>query len=1300
MVGVNSGEVIPALTQVNLIDGSHYNFEYTSNAQVNLIRRYTPDNVQRAYIAYDYQGTDDCPRITAQRVSAENWTGTTTIPAAEVATSFSDNGNGSHQVITPDGTIYKEFYGMGWQRGLVTSTQVLSNSIQQKLTTTSWWQADQSVNYQINPRVTETNIYDAENNRRRTTFDYSVAAYAQYGLPYFVSEYAANGSTEIRRTYADYNLSQTYLDQRMIGLVSAKHLYDAVTGQWRGKTTYSYDTTGISSQATTAPGHDQSYHSSFTARGNVTAISRWDADDIGNANKALTTFMSYDAAGSLLSTTDPASHTSSLGYADSYSDGNNSRGTFAYPTTLTDADTNSSTVQYDFSLGSKTRVQGPPPQNQPNGIVQTFSYDGAARLQQVTTLNNNAYTRYVYGATYADSLSSVNSVADDAYTVQVFDGLGRVFESATYHPGSNGGYKAVSYVYDAMGRLAKQSNPTEINGNWVPYGDDSGWIYTQQTYDWKGRVLETRHLTDGTVSYANYEGCGCAGGEVVTLTDEVGRQQKIYSDALGRQLKTEVLNWDSTVYTASTNTFNARDQVTLTRQYQGVEGGGVFQDTTMSYDGYGRLQTTHVPEQTANTATTYGYNNDDTIQSVTDARGANATYEYNNNRRLVTHISYEPGGGSPDTPDVWFGYDAAGNRTSMTDGLGSVSYAYDTLSRLSSETRSFNGVGSYGLSYQYNLANELTTITDPFGAILSYGYDSTGRLNNVSGTGYSSVTQFASNMKYRAWDSLKSATYDSIRSLAIGYNSRMNVTSFGVVGQYTVGSEYQYYADGRISYSHDLTENKFDRSYTYDHVARLTSGFSGAEARGINVADGPYRQTYDYDTWGNLTQRTGRDWSHNSAPVSFTYDNSTNRNSQWQYDTEGNVIGQGTWHYTYDAAGQQSGTWQTGGSSVTQDFDGDGYKVKRTTPYEVSYSLRSSALNGAVVAEMGSQGQPYRRNIYANGQVLAIQDDTYHQVSWMHRTPSNNTEFGSGNTLGGSRAGEYDPLGTGLGLDDPYLEGGSGGYGDWTGGNGAPSDLTTGCTWEGMAIGCQFAIKFTGWLGISGRLKIKSDIPGVSTTTNQTSLVRSSAVPLGEDPEFSEGDIINYRTLISRPDSHQSSIVRTSQSPTPRPTPCPGSIPEAIGKQILAIAAQEKIDPTLLSVTMRHESSFGTNTKANPRNVGKGRKRRIEGYDVGPMQLATNIWNKSPFTDGLSNPFGTIGFNIAKNQYDSFNGNFEENITVAARAFALDILPRSSGNADAAGKYRGPADYQGRYNQYVSEAPADRKQLNCIGGRK
>src|SRR5437764_14017052 len=130
-----------------------------------------------------------------------------------------------------------------------------------------------------------------------------------------------------------------------------------------------------------------------------------------------------------------------------------------------------------------------------------------------------------------------------------------------------------------MGRAVQQSNPTEINSSWSPSGDDAeGVHYMQQTYDWKGRPLVTTN-TDGTQKEASYAGCGCAGGEVVTLTDEMNRQQKVYSDVLGRQWKTEILqtiNNLTTVYSTTEALLNARDQAYNVRQFQGADTSGVY----------------------------------------------------------------------------------------------------------------------------------------------------------------------------------------------------------------------------------------------------------------------------------------------------------------------------------------------------------------------------------------------------------------------------------------------------------------------------------------------------------------------------------------------------------------------------------------------------------------------------------------------------------------------------------------------------------------------------------------------------
>jgi YD repeat-containing protein len=1024
-VGTYDGETIPVLTQVGLPDGSRYNFEYMDRGQVNIIRRYSSDNVQRSATTYSYSSpSSDCPRLNDARVTADNWTGINGVPS-EVVTQFADGGDGSHVLTLPDGSIHKEFYGgSGWQRGLVAQTEDWSGGTRQKWTTTAFTQDNTSVNYQTNPRVIETNIYDVAGNRRRTTIDYDF--YAQYGLPHIVHEFAADGITEIRRSYTDYNLNQAFLDRRIIGLVSTQRLYDQVSGQSQQKTTYTYDSTTVNSQATTAPGHDQSYDAAVTVRGNVTGVSRWDVNDIDNGNKALTSAMSYNAAGSLLSATDPAGHANSVAYGDAFSDNNNSRGTFAYPTTLTDADGYQSTVQYNFDFGAKTRIQGPPPNNQPNGVIQTFTYDSAGRIERTTTANNGAYTRYDYQPNYIQSWSSINNVADEAYSVQFFDGAGRIILAGGNHPGSTGGNRLVNSIYDVMGRLVQQSNPTETNSDRVPVGDDlAGWLYIQQTYDWKGRPLVTTN-TDGTQKYASYSACGCAGSEVVTSTDEVGRQQKVYSDALGRTARAEVLNGNS-VYSTTTNTFNALDQVSLLRVTDNATGN--YQDTTMSFDGYGRLQSKHVPEQNAGTATVYAYNADDTVSSVTDARGASATYTYNNNRHLVNAIIYSAPSGVTPTANVSLGYDAVGNRTSMSDGLGAKTYSYNQLSQLMSETRTFNGVGTFTLSYDYNLAGELKKITDATNMTINYGFDNSGRLSSVTGSDslYAGVSNYASNFQYRAWGGLKAMTDGKGYVSSLLYNSKLRPSHFEISGN-VANQNYDYYNDGRISVVHNTTDQNFDRAYSYDNSGRLSEAKSGGNVNGYQYAPIPFYETFGYDAFSNLTARQSQSWGGQTDDSdAATYTN--NRRGGWGYDADGRNTTIDTRTNTFDAVGQQTlmvaqqvlGNGHQITVSQTSGYDGDGARIQDISSSVITYYLRSSVLGGAIIEELDNAGQKKAGYVCSpGGQLLATQTPASpYMVTWKHNTPAGTSEYTANSYNTATSRTEFDSLGADVSLSAP-----------------------------------------------------------------------------------------------------------------------------------------------------------------------------------------------------------------------------------------------------------------------------------------
>ncbi len=454
MVGTVTGQVLPVVTQVALNDTSHFTFDYTNALQVSVIRNYF-GAIERNATSFTYETpAGDVPRLLDSRVSARNWTNVNGVPA-QVITTYSVAGDGACVTTAPDGTIYKQYYGTGWQKGLTTLSEVWSGGVRQKWTTTAWTQDNPSVAYQLNPRVTETNVYDVSGNRRRTVIDYG--AYAQWGLPYTVKEYAADGVTELRQTITDYNLSQAYLDRRIIGLVSQVLLTNVSSNQ--GKITYGYDDPARLQSLPAAPTqHDSTYNTSFTARGNVTSVSRWDFTDINNAAKKLTSYTNYSVAGTPLSSTDPAGHQSNISYTDAFSDSVN-RNTFAYPTTFTDAGGFSSSVQYNYDFGATTRTQLPAPAGQSQGAIQTMTYNSLGQLERITTTNNGAYKRFWYGADFVASYATVNNVADELYSIEVVDGHGRVIGAAGNHPGSTGGYRLVSTIYDHMGQVQKKFQP-------------------------------------------------------------------------------------------------------------------------------------------------------------------------------------------------------------------------------------------------------------------------------------------------------------------------------------------------------------------------------------------------------------------------------------------------------------------------------------------------------------------------------------------------------------------------------------------------------------------------------------------------------------------------------------------------------------------------------------------------------------------------------------------------------------------------------------------------------------------------
>jgi YD repeat-containing protein len=1093
LYGIGSDDTIPVLSQVGLPDGSYYGFEYNNYGQVRRINYYAADDHLLNYLGNnlgDASYVSDCPRIGAVSVWAENWnldTGSSSEPLP-VTTTFSTptladcNRTGTDDdcqetvVTAPDGTEQHTLTRVAgsWDYGLPVleetwgddeSTAPTPHIVKQRWVTTAWTQDNTFRSYILNPRVTDTSIFDGS-NQKRTAIHYETLAVGcgsgcstDFNLPDSVAEYEADASTVLRTTETDYLETTDYLDRRIIGLPVEKRVYAGTSsGTLMAKTGFYYDDSGfLTAQGSSIPQYDATnYGSTFYYRGNLWKIRQY---EIGTSNTK-DSKIGYNTTGSVILTRDPLSHDNTITYDTSF---------LAYPVTVTDADANSSTTAYNFYTGQKTRTEGPAPEGQTHGAIMAYVYDTIDRLYTATrvlktgsTETNDANTVYYY-ATSGTNVTSYTTIKDlSTYTVAstITDGAGRTIATATEHPGSSGGYKAQTVHYDIMGRADQTSNPTEISGGFTPYGDDytAGWQYTEQTYDWKGRPLVTTH-PDGTTRTASYSGCGCAGGEVVALQDEgtvvsgtpTRRKQKIYSDVLGRTLKTESYEWDgTTVYATAKNTYDVLDQVTQIRQFAGDDSSSTYQDTTYSYDGYGRLHQSHRPEQFETdsisllpnyTYTTYAYNADDTTASVTDARGAATSFTYDN-RRLVTDVDYSvPGSSSIPVPaSVDYAYDGTGNRTSMTDGLGTVTYAYDQLSRLTNETRDFTDtlsnepMGHYQLQYTYDLLG-LASITDPFGATVEYAHDAVGQLTEITGSGNAKTDDYASDFVYRAWGALKSMSYGNGNTAAMSYNERLQPTEMEIPG--VMHNEYEYNADGALTFSRDLmtTNSRFDRLMKYDHQGRLEMTRTGAEARnpsGTPTNDRPYKEDLSYDAFNNLTNRSGKFWWL-ATPGSGLQSYANNRNGAWTYDVDGRILASRQIDYEYDAAGRIS-TTTANRSTITNVYDGDGKRVKivnsmtdtdvpPNTTTVTSYQLPSTIF-GQTVTLLDSTGAKVEGYVFGGATGLLAQEkptSAVDKVLW-HLTDAAGFHFRKTNTLGNvepDHSAELDPFNTNVDLQAP-----------------------------------------------------------------------------------------------------------------------------------------------------------------------------------------------------------------------------------------------------------------------------------------
>jgi YD repeat-containing protein len=392
---------------------------------------------------------------------------------------------------------------------------------------------------------------------------------------------------------------------------------------------------------------------------------------------------------------------------------------------------NATTYEYD-TKGNIIKV------TYPDGKFKSYIYNelantaNIARTNALTGIvdeNGNRYATYAYTAD-PKAASTEHAGAVEKYTLtypsyaetQVTDPLGAVYKYtyterlgvlkslSTRRPGAGGvGTVTASFSYDA-------------NANLSLYTDYDGTM-TSYTYDLT-RNLETQRV----------EASGTAAARTInTEWHATFRLPLRIAEPLRRTTYT---------YDASGNVLTKTVQATT--DVNGSQGfnatlAGTPRTWTYTYSALGQLLTVKGPRTDVNDTTTYTYDEQGNLSTVTNAAGH------------LTTLS---------------NYDAHGRAGRVTDPNGLVTdFSFTVRGWLSSST-----MGSTTTSYTYDYAGQLTGVTLPGGATLSYTYDAAHRLTAITDNAGNSIVYTLDAMGNRTSEQVKDSSGTLTRQIARVYD--------------------------------------------------------------------------------------------------------------------------------------------------------------------------------------------------------------------------------------------------------------------------------------------------------------------------------------------------------------------------------------------------------------------------------------------------------------------------------------------------------------------------------------------------
>lgn len=786
-------------------------------------------------------------------------------------------------------------------------------------------------------------------DRRFVQFDYDGRR--------MITAQAPNGRTTQYRYDSSGRLSQV-IDPR--GQVQVTNTYDASSGRvlkqtdvFGKSTTFAWDADKEEAKTTDADGvvHYDGYknnHLVYTQNGNGdTHHVRYDTEgnpdlDVdGNGNQRETV---YDADGNPTDqkAPEPFGFTEKASYESgneptSFTDGNGHTWKAEYNdfhelVKKTDAEGHSWTYEYD-DRGLKTS------EKDPRGHVTRFEYDADGNQTAKVTPTGRRYEFGYDGSgrliSTTDPRGTASGADPSAYTTRyAYDEGDR--PTSTTEPGKRPAVK----TYDELGRIAVDTDP---EGNSVRY-----------TYDVANRLVEIKDKI-GNITSASYT----AAGRKASITDpEGGRTTYAYNKkGLLEKVVSPLGNRDGADPAPFTTTLSYDQNDNPLRATTPAPGGGTV-TKDLRYDELDRT-TADVDEN--GVATEGSYDNADNLSKVGLPGGGTLSFGYDANNRPT---SEEGPNGNVAKVD----YDAAGNVIKQVTAMGGVTtQTYDDDDRLVSAVEPRGNIDGadpddFRTRFGYDAAGNRTSVTDPLGNVTRDVFDANSRLTaHTDANGH--TTRYRYDQLDRVTEIIAADSTDG-RATTFKYNAMDDLVERRDPNGNAISASYDRL--GRVSSSNDSLGRL--RQYVYDAESRLTqivtAGNSGGEPAGRTIfqtfdnlgrltkrqlGSGGLTYTFGYDDKnrlvstgdpGGLTTRTyddadrltkvtreGRvyeyDYDHNGNLVSRVNPDGTAMTARYDDDDQITSLSQagGRWTFDYDAAGHRTKTELPGSSVEERTFD-------------------------------------------------------------------------------------------------------------------------------------------------------------------------------------------------------------------------------------------------------------------------------------------------------------------------------------------------------------------------------------------